>query len=186
MTEGSQKGHTPLPPTCLRSDKLDYYGCDHEERQRRRWVARHSEYSTRMENDRGRGEGSASTRSDKRGRDTGHPGERRGTKKRTRRMARRMGETFTLRPKMKIVLLDALRRGQRTRHIISALALPALRRPRSALSLSIAINALVINNRSSDSSADSSQRESFENFDPPGSSGKHRTLGMVTIGWADS
>lgn len=32
------------------------------------------------------------------------------------------GETFTLRPKMKIVLLDALRRGQRTRHIISALA----------------------------------------------------------------
>lgn len=37
MTEGSRKGHTPLPPTCLRSDKLDYYGYDHEERRRRRW-----------------------------------------------------------------------------------------------------------------------------------------------------
>lgn len=48
-------------------------------------------------------------------------------RKETRRMARRMGETFTLRPKMKIVLLDALRRGQRTRHIISALASVAKR-----------------------------------------------------------
>lgn len=38
----------------------------------------------------------------------------------------------------------------------------------------------VINNRSSDSSADSSQRESFEDFDSPGDRpGKHRMLGMV-------
>jgi len=89
-------------------------------------VARHSEYSTRMENDRGRGR-KLRTRSDKRGRVTGRLRERRETKKRTRRMARCMGETFTLRPKMKIVLLDALRRGQRTRHIISALASVAKR-----------------------------------------------------------
>lgn len=121
MTEGSRKGHTPLPPTCLRSDKLDYYGCDHEERRRRRWwlVIVNIPLVWKMIE---AGERAPRTRSDKRGRDTGHPGERRGTKKRTRRMARRMGETFTLRPKMKIVLLDALRRGQRTRHIISALA----------------------------------------------------------------
>lgn len=47
--------------------------------------------------------------------DIGHPRERR-TKKRTGRMV--TGETFTLRSKMKIVLLDALMRGQRAWHYI--------------------------------------------------------------------
>lgn len=122
MTEGSRKGHTPLPPTCLRSDKLDYYGYDYHEERTTSTVARHSEYSTRMENDRGRGEGCVPDQT-RDGETQVIPRERRGTKKRMRRMARRMGETFTLRPKMKIVLLDALRGGQRARHIISALAL---------------------------------------------------------------
>lgn len=69
-------------------------------------VARHSEYSTRMENDRGMGrEGSVPDQT--REGETQvirEKGEER--RKETRRMARRMGETFTLRPKMKIVLLE--------------------------------------------------------------------------------
>lgn len=103
-----------------------------------------------------------------------------GEERRKEREEWRMGETFTLRPKMKIVLLDALRRGQRTRHIISALARCQRYEDRGQLFLSRWLSMRVINNRPSDSLADSSQRESFEDFDPPGSSGKHRTLGTVT------
>lgn len=74
-----------------------------------------------MENDRGRGEGSVPDRT--------REGEtqvirEKGEERRKEREEWRdaWGKTFTLRPKMKIVLLNALRRGQRTRHIISALA----------------------------------------------------------------
>lgn len=143
-------------------------------------VARHSEYSTRMENDRGRGEGSVP--------DQTREGETqvirgKGEKRRKEReeWPRRMGETFTLRPKMKIVLLDALRRGQRTRHIISALA-------RVANATKTAVSSFFLDSYQCASSiiarltarpipaSGSLSRISIH----PGSSGKQRTLGMVT------